>query len=309
MQGQAFLSEQATEPRKYIYGFRDRMDERTDMLRCVRDHRYKYIRNYMPYLPYFQHQFLSYQDQMPTMRVWQQLADESKLIGPQAQFMTMTKPGEELYDTRVDPWEVHNLAADPNHRPVLDRMRHAMRGWMHDIRDLSLLSEADLRTRFGEQPAYDAVRRDPSLYPFERIQNAANLAAEMAPGAAGTLTTLLEDPDAAVRYWAVLGLGALGDKAQSAIEPLLAALKDTSPSVRLGAAEALVGLGQAEAALPVVIEGLEHGNEWVSLHAAQILDRLDDKARPALEAMKQAHEKTNKYVGRVLEHTLQQLER
>ena len=33
----------------------------------------------------------------------------------------------------------------------------------------------------------------------------------------------------------------------------------------------------------------------------QILDRLDDKARPALEAMKRAHKKGNKYVGRVLE--------
>jgi uncharacterized sulfatase len=284
------------------------MGPRTDMLRCVRDNRYKYIRNYMPYLPYFQHQYPTYHMQIPTMRIWQQLADEGKLTGHQALFMTMTKPAEELYDTQKDPWEVHNLATDPAHSSVLERMRPVMRTWMHDILDLGLLSEADLRTRFGEQSPYDAVHRDPSCYPIERIQDAANLAAKMSPDSAATLIGLLNDTDEAVRFWAVLGLGALGDKATSATEPLLAALKDTSPSVRLGAAEALVKLGKDQAALPVLIQGLEHDNEWVRLNAAQILDRMDDKARPAIEAMKRAHEKKDEYVGFVLDHALPQLE-
>jgi len=309
MQGKAFLGQQATAPRQYIFGFRDRMDERTDMLRCVRDHRYKYIRNYMPYLPYFQHQYLDYQAQMPTMRIWQQLADEGKLTDPQAQFMTMTKPSEELYDTQADPWEINNLAADPEHRVELDRLRHALRIWMHEIRDLGLLSEADLRTRFDGQSPYDAVRKDPSSYPFERIQNAAILAAEMKLVYAETLTALLKDPDSAVRYWAALGLGALSVKAQSATEALLTALKDPSPSVRLVAAEAVAGLGQEEEALPVLIVGLKHNNKWVRLQAAQILDRLDDKARPALAAMQHGCSDDKKeYVTRVLKHAIPQIE-
>ena len=309
MQGQAFLGKRVSKPRAYIFGFRDRMGPRTDMIRCVRDQRYKYLRNYMPYLPYFQHQYPAYHMMIPTMRVWQQLADENKLTGPQAQFMTMTKPSEELYDTQADPWEVHNLASDPDHRAVLERMRHAMRVWMHEIRDLGLLPEADLRTRFDGKPPYDAVRQEPSCYPFGRIQNAAHLAAEMKPEYADTLIALLKNPDAAVRYWAVLGLGALGDKARSAVESLRVALQDTSPSVHLGAAEALVGLGQEEEALLVLIEGLEHDNQWVRLHAAQILDRLDDRARPALAAMKQARRQKDEYATQVLDYAIQQMER
>lgn len=307
MQGRAFLGRQAAQPRDYVFGFRNRMGTRTDMIRCVRDHRYKYIRNYMPFMPYFRHQYPAYHIQIPTMRIWQQLAEEGKLTGPPAQFMTLTKPSEELYDTRSDPWEIRNLASDPALASVLERMRPAMRAWMSEIRDLGLLAEADLRTRFGEQSPYDAVRRDPACYPLERIQEAADLAGRMTPDNTAKLIDLLKDPDEAVRYWAALGLGALGNKAQPAIEPLSIALKDASPSVRLGAAEALVGLGREQAVLPVLIEGLEHGNEWVRLQAAQILDRMDEKARPAVDAMRRAGTNKTEYVGMVLDHALEQL--
>ncbi|MEZ6070070.1 MAG: sulfatase [Pirellulales bacterium] len=158
MQGVAFLGEAAGPPREYVYGFRGRMDERYDMLRSVRDGRYKYIRNYMPQLPYFQHQFLEYQNEMPTMRVWQRLADEGNLTGPAATFMAMRKPAEELYDTEADPWEVHNLADDIAYHDVRHRLRGALYDWMLEIRDLGFLPEPDMRTRYGDAAPYDAVR-------------------------------------------------------------------------------------------------------------------------------------------------------
>jgi len=40
MQGAPFLGAQAGAPRRYVYGFRDRMDERYDLIRSVRDRRY-----------------------------------------------------------------------------------------------------------------------------------------------------------------------------------------------------------------------------------------------------------------------------
>src|SRR6185436_18234011 len=44
-QGKAFLGELKGAPREYVYGYRDRMDERYDMLRSTRDRKFKYIRN------------------------------------------------------------------------------------------------------------------------------------------------------------------------------------------------------------------------------------------------------------------------
>ena len=145
MQGIPFLGAKAGAPRLYVYGFRDRMDERYDLVRSVRDHRYKYIRNYMPQLPWFHEQHISYMYEMPTMRAWQRLADLGKLTGPPAVFMARQKPLEELYDIENDPFEVRNLAALPEQAATLERFRGAHRQWQEEIIDLGLLPEADLR--------------------------------------------------------------------------------------------------------------------------------------------------------------------
>jgi uncharacterized sulfatase len=307
MQGTPFLGPKAGEPRRYVYGFRDRMDERYDMVRSVRDHRYKYIRNYMPQLPWFHDQYISYMYAMPTMVAWQRLADAGSLSGPQAIFMVRSKPTEELYDTQADPFELHNLADSPDHQEVLGRLRQAHRAWQEEIIDLGLLPEADLRTRFGDEAPYAAVRRDLGDYPLRRIAEAADLANRRDPSMLPRLLAFLGDKDAAVRYWGAIGLGSLGDKAdrESALKAATAALDDPAPWVRMASADALCRLGRPEKALPTLVEGLKDRNEWVRLQAINDLDRIDDEARPALQALKAALEDSNEYVGRVAEHTLQ----
>src|SRR5581483_63485 len=101
MQGKPFLGPQQVPPREYVYGFRDRMDERYDLIRSVHDKRYNYIRNFHPEKPWFGEQHISYLYEMPTMQVWQRLADAGKLTGPPALFMAKSKPTEELYDTEA----------------------------------------------------------------------------------------------------------------------------------------------------------------------------------------------------------------
>ena len=55
MQGRPFLGSSLPEPREYIFGARDRMDGRYDIIRSVRDKRYRYIRNYEPLKAYYQY--------------------------------------------------------------------------------------------------------------------------------------------------------------------------------------------------------------------------------------------------------------
>src|SRR6185437_14087210 len=222
MQGTPFLGAQAGAPRRYVYGFRDRMDERYDLIRSVRDDRYRYIRNYMPHLPWFHEQHISYLYQMPTMAAWQRLADAGALSGPTAVFMAPSKPTEELYDVQADPFEVRNLAGESGQQAVLQRLRGALRDWQESIIDLGLLPEADLRTRFGTEAPYAAVRRDPALYPLRRIADAADLANRRDPALISRLVEFLNDADPAIRYWGAVGLGALGDKA--ATDPATTAL-------------------------------------------------------------------------------------
>ncbi|MBM4077002.1 MAG: sulfatase, partial [Planctomycetes bacterium] len=89
-QGQAFLGPfQSDKKRKYVYGHRDRMDETYDLIRTIRDHRYRYVRNFMPWQPYSQD--ITYMNNMPTMKEWRELAALGKLSGPAADWFRPVK--------------------------------------------------------------------------------------------------------------------------------------------------------------------------------------------------------------------------
>lgn len=305
MQGHAFLGPHAAEPRQYVHGFRDRMDERTDLLRSVRDHRFKYIRNYYPQRPWFHEQYVSYMYEMPTMQIWQRWSDEGRLWGPAAYFMSHQKPPEELYDTQADPWELNNLADDPRYAAVRDVMRGELRRWMLDVVDLGFLPEADLRSRFGDTAPYASVRAGVDTYPLERTLETAEWAA--GPLASSThvehLIERLGDDDPAVRYWAATGLGRVRDDEQTH-SALRAALTDEAVTVRLAAAEALCTSAIDEVALAVLVAGLGHENPWARLQAAEALDRRAAAVPQARAALATAQDDDNQYVVRVVRHAL-----
>jgi N-sulfoglucosamine sulfohydrolase len=145
MQGQVILGPRQVPPRRYVYAARDRMDETYDIIRAVRDERYKYIRNFQPEKPYAQ--IIAYGELMPTLAEWRRLDAAGKLVGPQRLFFRPVKPREELYDTQADPHEVNDLAADPKYAATLQRMREALQSWQKETEDLGLVPEPELRER------------------------------------------------------------------------------------------------------------------------------------------------------------------
>jgi arylsulfatase A-like enzyme len=306
MQGKPFLGENPAPPRQYVHGFRDRMDERVDLLRCARDPRFKYIRNYLPHRPWAQH--VSYMYEMPTMKAWQRLHDEGKLEGPQKIFF-QEKPFEELYDTEADPHEVRNLAADPAHAEALGRLRAELDRWMLEIRDLGFLPEHELRERWGKTAPWSAVRADPGAYPLARLLEAAALAAARDAANLPKLVALLGEPDVALRYWGATGLVALGARAASAEEALRKALADPAPNVRLAAAEAIAQLGKVDEAVAVARRELREGSDFAKHHAALVLDGLGAKAAPAVEELRAAAVGKYDYAKRVAEHALRAMSR
>ncbi len=146
MQGRAFLGDQKGEPRKYVFGGRERMGHTNDeFIRSVRDKRYRYVRNFMPERPYAQR--IPYMEKMPIMQEWRRLNAEGKLKGPQKLFFQKTKPPEELYDIETDPYEINNLADSPQYKHVLERMRAVLERWMEDTNDLGRIPEDELIER------------------------------------------------------------------------------------------------------------------------------------------------------------------
>ena len=162
IQGQAFLGDQAAEPREYIHGARDRMDETYDIIRAVRDKRYKYIRNFEPGKPYAQ--YIGYSERTPTMKIMRDHNKYGKLTGPQKLFFLPTKPVEELYDTQSDPHEINNLAGSLEHEGVVERMRGELKRWMAESKDLGLIPEHVLAEKRRPGGVW-AVTAAPSVTP------------------------------------------------------------------------------------------------------------------------------------------------
>jgi len=303
-QGQAFLGRWAAPPREYVFAGRDRMDERYDASRAVRDRRFKYIRNLMPHLS--RGQYHEYMFQMPTMQAWARLAREGRLDGPPALFMRETKPVEELYDLETDPFEIRNLIDSETHNDVLERMRGALAEWMTTTRDLGLLPEAEMHKRAGDRPLFQ-LAQDREANPVNQLLAIVDL--QRSPTKSKeSLLQYLDAPDAAMRFWALIGLHQhCNDARETWLDAAEQRLKDTSPSVRVAAAELLGRCRRAERALPLLMRELQNDNEWVRLHAANVLDRLGEQARPALDLFRALMNDRNQYVVRVAKHAVESL--
>lgn len=282
MQGHAFMGPHATGPPEYVFAFRDRMDERYDMSRAVRDERYLYIRNFMPHRA--QGQYLAYMFETPTTQVWKARFDAGALTPLQSTFWR-PKPGEELYDLQTDPDNVHNLISSVPHAGTAARLRAALHQQMLATHDLGVLPEGEMHARRGALTPYE-LGRDTTRFPIARILEMADLAAEQRPQNVAALRTGLQDEDAAVRYWAATGLLVLGDQAiRDARSGFVAMLDDGAPWPRIVAAEALASAGQTldrQRALEVLLAAAdvrEHGHHAAML-ALNAIASLGEVAAP-----------------------------
>jgi uncharacterized sulfatase len=273
MHGRPFLGPKLPPPRQYIHGARDRMDERYDLIRAVRDGRYRYIRNYMPHVPYYDH--IRTAERGPTMKELRRLHAAGALPAAAAQFMAQRKPPEELYDVEADRHEIRNLAEEPAHRETLHRMRAELLRWQRETGDIMFLPEPLLgeeekrlgsRRAIAEQPGWAAR--------FEKLRGLA-IAPERGAAALPELRAGLADQDPAARWWAVQGLARLGET-----EGLAARLNDESAVVRIVAARALKSV-------PELVAGLKHEDEWTRLAAAHALESLGKEASPARAALEE----------------------
>ena len=399
LQGRAFLGRQKGQPRGYVFGARDRMDEAYDLIRTVRDKRFRYIRNYMWYVS--RGQDINYMNQMPTMQEMRRLNAEGKLQGPQKQYFEPTKPVEELYDTAADPHEVNNLAGDPKYQDVLERMRQVHNEWYRESGDIGLIPEplfdemkrpagqfektaepvfikqagsgeeggvvtmacstqgasiawrigGDAKSNTGWELYVKPVRIKPQevLYAKAcrigfRASNAVtfklgdpvkdkpepmhtrhwsqepDLAAlrqrlakvkesdYQGPNATPSHLTHLKDPKPPVRYWAVVGLHACAKYPADlalAKPALWTMLEDPSMPVRVAAAHALCDWGDEKTALPVLMEALKHPTAKTRLFALIALDKIGEKARPALAQVQAVANDPDEYVKRVTASVLE----
>ena len=245
-QGRVFLGPGTESAPDYHLSFRERADEACDMVRGMRDERFAYIRNYMPWAPNGQQ--LRYMYTMRATRAWHKHHQEGKTNAVTGRFFR-TRVSEEFYDTAEDFDNVHNLIDDPESQEKVSELRAALRRRQLELFDSGLLPEA-MRVRRAEEnnlTIYDMVRV-PELYPLERYLDLSDLALSRDPKNLDAFVEAMADADEGVRYWGICGLFLLKENARPAHGAIEKALKDEAGEVCMMAAWTMDRMGYTEIA-------------------------------------------------------------
>lgn len=219
--------------RNETFGYADRFDEKYDLVRTLRWGKYKYIRNFEPFLPdglqnNYRYNMLAYKE-------WRKLYRAGKLNAVQRQFFE-AKPVEALYDLEADPHETNNLAGSDDYANVTSKMRERLVERLKQMPDLSFLPEAVLFDDAMENPVAFGKQHSGEI---AALIDTVNLALEPYSQVEAQLKSAIESEDAWVRYWGLVACSSFGEQAEPLVELVKQRLSDPEPLVVTRAVEFL----------------------------------------------------------------------
>ena len=285
--------------RKYTFAARDRCDETTEIIRSGHTKKYHYIRNFLSYRPHAQRN--QYKDGKEISKHMRELYEAGKLSELQSGFYQPTRPPEELYDVEKDPYEINNLANDPNYQEKLKEMRSALHSWMKETNDPGLIPEPileDLGKKYGNK---FKVMKQPELSDINQ-----RLIEVIEAGENENISFLEEKLDSecpSERYWAATWLGV--NKIKSIQNKIKNLTRDVNATVRVAANLALYKINPDYNPIPALAEELSNENLIVGMYAINAIEqtgiRNDEVKIVAEKAAKSEYEFTQRFGNYLVE--------
>lgn len=304
MHGVPFLGPNSASGAKYIFGARDRIDERFDMVRSVRTRTHRYVRNLMPWRPALQH--VAYGEQNESMKVLRQRLSDGTLSPESAQWFQNPREFEELYDLTRDPWELVNVVDSPEYETVLRELRQACDDWQISVRDAHLLPESLLAAEEeGSGNRWMILQGSSGEERTRRLLTAAKSAAR-ADSENVAPAELSDDP--AVRWWQVTRLSR-PDAASANLAVLQRESRSAIPAIRIAAAAGLSRAGDLTSAADVFADMLANKNNFVR-HAAilEIDESGPDLIRKVHAVLPNPADEKEEYILRLAAHIREQIQ-
>lgn len=230
MQGIPFLGPNASSERQYVHTFRARRGERYDIVRGVRTQNFLYLRNYTPHLPVMQYNDYSFA--IPGYVSW--MVHATKNTNHPTSKWFAPKPQEELYDVRVDPDNVHNLAHNAAFIHELVKLRRINQNHILKYRD-SVFYPESMQGR-----EYSSFQND-EKYPLNALiaLHDSGLAGE--EGTPPNLVETLNHPNPVMQYWGLTHCVIRPEMAENHIKRMGDLLEDSDPVIQLQSARAIAG--------------------------------------------------------------------
>lgn len=302
MQGEMFLGPLAGSEKKYIYGFRDRVDEVFDCSRSIRSKEFLYIRNYLPHLSWMQPSVFSDLGEIRGDISEYAGKNPDKLTKAQRAFIESPRPIEEFYDVQEDPDQVDNLLVgdlSADQQRALDAHRAAFEKERIAILDTGVLPESVMADYIEEEsaPIRDIMTGKTNHRPdLEAAWAAADL---VGTGTREELLDLLGSGDDTQRFWAVIGLRNAFPTDESLHDQLFDYTDDISEPVRIEMASWLAEYSEKYRAesLAVLVRELENPAWWTALRACRSIELLGENARSVLPVMEALYTRTRHAEG------------
>lgn len=265
------VSTNDVDSRNSTFGYVDRMDEKYDFCRSIRQDNWKYIRNYQAIYPDGLQN--NYRYEMLAYREWREMFREGKLNATQQQFF-QPKPAEMLFDLSADPYEVHNVAGQAEHQATLQKLRSTLSAQVKSLPDLSFVPESAMVAEAIDDPIAYGQKHKTQIAGLVDI---ADLAVQPLSQSKEKLRAAIHSTDPWARYWAFSVCGILGEQANAFYETAqLAQNNDTDLLVRLRAAEFLGVTGKSDP-IPTIRNILQESDApTVNLIALQTLVHFKD---------------------------------
>ena len=284
MTGQPFLGPLDAPARQHVFGHRDRVDEIMDMARSVRSRKFLYIRNYMPHLGYNQQG--AWIDQADVRGDFYKLGRSGKASAAQNQFLSSTRPPEELYDCVRDPLNLNNLAYSLEHEGTVVQMRQELHRHLIETRDLGLVPEIELWRHARSMPPMDW--KSTQEFNPERLLAAAELVGADDHAA---ISKSLADRDPAIRYWGAVACSAVETLPENIMAKLRQMFEDPSKAVAIESANAVARHTGDAAAMQALVRWFDHDDRTVVLHAARAVELLaDPRSKEAVLALAERYQ-------------------
>ena len=298
MHGRSFLGDHRSEGRAFIYGARDRLDERFDMVRTVRSRTHRYVRNLMPWRPALQH--VAYGEQNEILREMRRLLANGELAPRSSQWFDSPRAAEELYDLDADPWELVNLADNPAHKSTLETLRAECDRWQVEVRDVHLLPEIMLDEAEHEHGSrWKTFQGDEGKLRIQRLLEVAKQASHLDPTTATTVSGQL-DSDPAVRWWQLTLLAHAGN-AQQFVDVFKNEVCSSNPAIQLAAAAGLARANKSDEATATFRSLIKSENTFVR-HGTML--EIDEAGEQIINALRDdiTADPDEEYVRRLYEH-------
>ena len=130
-----------SEKNDYIFAARDRLDSFKGKTRAVRNKDYKFIKNYS--LGIVGAQKLSFRENLMSMKELRKMYENNELNEIQKIWLELI-PELQLYDLNEDPYEINNLAYDPNYKEKVLLLENVLEQWIEKNNFHGHLEEEDL---------------------------------------------------------------------------------------------------------------------------------------------------------------------